>query len=166
MAKITSIHTSGNPVGAILACGNSGALPRTLLCNGAAVSRTTYAALFAAIGTSFGSGDGSTTFNVPDTRNIFLRGANSSTRTISTILYPAIPLGTTVTDKMQGHKHDYLLDASGGATQGPQNVSAYPIAPVGAAVVGNPSNDGTNGAPRTGSETAPVHLGINYCIAY
>ena len=36
-----------------------------LLCNGRAVSRTTYAALFAVIGTSFGSGDGSTTFNLP-----------------------------------------------------------------------------------------------------
>lgn len=42
--------------------------------NGAAVSRTTYAALFAAIGTTFGSGDGSTTFNVPDLRGYFPRG--------------------------------------------------------------------------------------------
>ncbi|WP_369952205.1 phage tail protein [Ralstonia syzygii] len=42
--------------------------------NGAAVSRTTYAALFAAIGTTFGAGDGSTTFNLPDLRGEFLRG--------------------------------------------------------------------------------------------
>src|SRR6185437_8402258 len=39
-----------------------------LLCFGQAISRTTYAALFAAIGTSFGAGDGSTTFNIPDLR--------------------------------------------------------------------------------------------------
>lgn len=39
-----------------------------LLCDGAAVSRSTYAALFAAIGTAWGVGDGSTTFNVPDLR--------------------------------------------------------------------------------------------------
>jgi microcystin-dependent protein len=39
-----------------------------LLCNGAAVSRTTYASLFAVIGTTFGTGDDSTTFNVPDFR--------------------------------------------------------------------------------------------------
>lgn len=39
-----------------------------LLCNGAAVSRTTYASLFAAIGTAYGTGDGSTTFNLPDMR--------------------------------------------------------------------------------------------------
>lgn len=42
--------------------------------NGAAVSRTTYAALFAAIGTLYGAGDGSTTFNLPDMRGLFARG--------------------------------------------------------------------------------------------
>jgi len=45
-----------------------------LKCNGAAVSRTTYAALFAAIDTVFGAGDGSTTFNLPDLRGEFIRG--------------------------------------------------------------------------------------------
>lgn len=45
-----------------------------LKANGAAVSRTTYAALFTAIGTTFGAGDGSTTFNLPDLRGEFIRG--------------------------------------------------------------------------------------------
>lgn len=45
-----------------------------LKANGAAVSRSTYAALFAAIGTTFGAGNGSTTFNLPDLRGEFLRG--------------------------------------------------------------------------------------------
>ena len=45
-----------------------------LKANGAAVSRTTYAALFAAIGTTFGAGDGRTTFNLPDLRGEFIRG--------------------------------------------------------------------------------------------
>ena len=45
-----------------------------ILCNGQAISRTTYSKLFAIIGTNFGSGDGSTTFNVPDYRGKFLRG--------------------------------------------------------------------------------------------
>lgn len=45
-----------------------------LECNGQAVSRSTYAELYAAIGTSYGVGDGSTTFNVPDYRGEFLRG--------------------------------------------------------------------------------------------
>jgi microcystin-dependent protein len=45
-----------------------------LKCNGAAVSRTTYADLFAAIGTTWGEGDGSTTFQLPDLRGEFIRG--------------------------------------------------------------------------------------------
>lgn len=44
-----------------------------LKCDGSAVSRTTYAALFAAIGTTYGAGDGATTFNVPDLRGEFIR---------------------------------------------------------------------------------------------
>jgi microcystin-dependent protein len=47
-----------------------------LECNGNAVSRTTYAALFAIIGTNYGSGDGSSTFNVPDLRGEFVRGVD------------------------------------------------------------------------------------------
>lgn len=50
-----------------------------LVCNGATVSRTTYADLFAAIGTTFGAGDGSTTFELPDYQGDFLRGYLSGT---------------------------------------------------------------------------------------
>lgn len=49
-----------------------------LLCNGQAVSRTTYSALFAEIGTTFGEGDGSTTFNLPDLRSRFIKGKEDS----------------------------------------------------------------------------------------
>ena len=49
-----------------------------LICNGSAVSRTTYSALFAVIGTTYGTGDGSTTFNLPDFRNNFPVGAGST----------------------------------------------------------------------------------------
>lgn len=48
-----------------------------LLCDGSAVSRTTYAALFTAIGTTYGAGDGSTTFNVPNLTSRYAVGANS-----------------------------------------------------------------------------------------
>lgn len=64
----------GPPPGTIGHCAMStppsGALER----NGAAISRATYAALFTAIGTSYGAGDGATTFNVPDDRALFDRG--------------------------------------------------------------------------------------------
>jgi microcystin-dependent protein len=56
------------PAGAMQMYGGSSAPDGWLLCDGSAVSRTTYAALFTAIGTAFGVGDGSTTFNVPDVR--------------------------------------------------------------------------------------------------
>ena len=49
-----------------------------LLCNGAAVSRSTYATLFALIGTTYGAGDGSSTFNVPDMRDKFPVGSGST----------------------------------------------------------------------------------------
>lgn len=48
-----------------------------LLANGAAVSRTVYAGIFAIIGTKYGAGDGSTTFNLPDLRGEFIRSADA-----------------------------------------------------------------------------------------
>jgi microcystin-dependent protein len=62
------------PTGVVLPYAGSAAPNGWLLCYGQAISRTTYAKLFAAIGTSFGTGDGSTTFNVPDTRGRVLAG--------------------------------------------------------------------------------------------
>lgn len=62
------------PAGAVSAFARNTAPDGWLKANGAAVSRTAYAALFAAIGTTFGAGDGSTTFNLPDLRGEFIRG--------------------------------------------------------------------------------------------
>lgn len=64
----------GVPSGAVMAFAMSTAPTGWLEANGAAVSRTTYADLFSAIGTTYGSGDGSTTFNLPDLRGEFIRG--------------------------------------------------------------------------------------------
>ena len=64
----------GVPPGAIIWVAKNTPPTGYLKANGAAVSRTTYAALFAEIGTTFGNGDGSTTFNVPDLRGEFVRG--------------------------------------------------------------------------------------------
>lgn len=66
------------PVGVINAFGGTTAPDGWLLCQGQAISRTDYADLFAVIGTAFGSGDGSTTFNLPDLRGEFLRGAGTN----------------------------------------------------------------------------------------
>jgi microcystin-dependent protein len=66
------------PTGQITAFGGTAAPTGWLLCDGSAVSRTTFAALFAVLGTAFGSGDGSTTFNVPDLRQRFPLGKATS----------------------------------------------------------------------------------------
>lgn len=66
------------PLGTINAFGGTTAPEGWLLCQGQALSRTEYADLFAVIGTNFGSGDGSTTFNLPDLRGEFLRGAGTN----------------------------------------------------------------------------------------
>jgi microcystin-dependent protein len=63
------------PTGTLMAFAGSAAPAGYLLCTGAAVSRTTYAALFAVIGTVYGAGDGSTTFNIPDGRSRSVVGA-------------------------------------------------------------------------------------------
>jgi microcystin-dependent protein len=76
-AGIQSTHLAagvGTPPGAILMWTTENAPTGWLMCNGALVSRTTYAALFAAVSTQFGAGDGSTTFNLPDLRGAFVRG--------------------------------------------------------------------------------------------
>lgn len=70
-----------SPIGTILPYGGTEAPSGWMLCQGQAVSRTNYADLFAVIGTSFGTGDGSTTFNLPDLRGEFLRGAGTNSHT-------------------------------------------------------------------------------------
>ena len=66
------------PTGSIIMYGAATAPTGWLLCDGSAVSRTTYADLFAIIGTTFGVGNGSTTFNLPDLRDRFVVGAGTS----------------------------------------------------------------------------------------
>jgi len=74
-AVSNAIGTGLVPVGSVTAYAGAGSVPSGwLLCDGRAVSRTTYAALFAAIGGTYGAGNGSTTFNLPDFRGKFLRG--------------------------------------------------------------------------------------------
>jgi microcystin-dependent protein len=74
-------YASGMPVGSLLPYAGAAAPSGFLLCNGQAVARNAYPALFTAIGTAYGSGDGTTTFNVPDMRDYFVRGRGTD-RTI------------------------------------------------------------------------------------
>ena len=69
---------SGVPVGSVFNLATTTVPTSFLECNGAAVSRSTYATLFATISTTWGAGDGSSTFNLPDLRGQFVRGWDNS----------------------------------------------------------------------------------------
>lgn len=89
-----------------------------LQCNGAAVSRTTYAALFAVIGTKYGSGDGSTTFNLPNLHHKFIEGTNTTSEVGQSVSAGLPNITGTVTGLDYG---------SGGWTGGAFNVlKLYP----------------------------------------
>ena len=91
---------SGVPVGTILAHAANTPPTGFLECNGSNISRSTYATLFAAISTTFGVGDGSSTFALPDLRGQFIRGwANTGSTDASRVF------GSTQTDQNKNHTH-------------------------------------------------------------
>lgn len=77
--EISALTGASIKPGFILPCGLANAPTGWLKCDGSAVSRTDYAALFSAIGSRFGNGDGSKTFNIPNLQNRFPRGASNNT---------------------------------------------------------------------------------------
>ena len=83
MANLQDI-TNRSEVGTIKPWGKATAPNGYLLCDGSAVSRTTYADLFGVIGTTYGTGDNSTTFNVPDLQGKFPQGKSGTTNLATT----------------------------------------------------------------------------------
>jgi len=83
MANLQDI-TNRSEVGTIKPWGKATAPDGYLLCDGSAVSRTTYADLFTVIGTTYGTGDNSTTFNVPDLQGKFPQGKSGTTNLATT----------------------------------------------------------------------------------
>lgn len=120
-----------------------------LKANGALVSRTTYAALFAVIGTTFGAGDGSTTFKIPDLRGEFLRGLDDG-RGVDA----GRGIGTAQVDEIKQHAHAfdkaYALGAGG---------SAYTVYRPDGTGAGTTGNTG-------GAETRPRNVALLACIKY
>ena len=94
--RVAALETSGAAsdlaaVGRIEICGYNNPLPNTLLCNGGAYSRTTYSRLFSKIGTTWGVGDGSTTFNVPNLTDRWVVGSGSESGIVGTLLSQGLP---------------------------------------------------------------------------
>jgi microcystin-dependent protein len=90
-----------------------------LLCNGAAVNRTTYAALFSIVGTLYGIGDGSTTFNIPDLRGRVAVGYLSGDSYFGTLGESGgEETHTLTTNEMPSHSHTVIRDMGGSAGAG------------------------------------------------
>jgi microcystin-dependent protein len=133
-----------------------------LKANGANVSRTTYAALFAAIGTTFGAGDGSTTFTLPDMRGEFPRGWDDGRGVDSGRVF-----GSAQTDAMQGHRHQASTGLSRpfsaevvSSLDAFYNTGSYTLS------TGGPVANGGDGTPRTAAETRARNIALLACIKF
>lgn len=110
------------PAGTIHFFAGSTAPSGWLKANGAAISRTTYAALFAAISTNYGTGDGTTTFNIPDMRGEFPRGWDDGRGADS-----GRSLGSAQAQSSTDHQHTLPLGFDGGQFYGWQDGTSSPI---------------------------------------
>lgn len=156
--SITALSPKLVPTGTVLHFAGSAAPTGFLLCDGSAISRTTYAALFTAIGTTWGAGDGSTTFNLPP-GGVFLAGkggAGSLTALGST--------GGAESQALPNHLHSVSLTSatpsatfnggtSGGGTQVPTTTHTH-------AVSGNTGNP----TASPGITTLPPYAVMNLIV--
>jgi microcystin-dependent protein len=158
---------SKTPVGTIVIYPVDSVPAHCLECNGATISRATYSELFAAIGTTYGEGDGSTTFNLPDFRDRFLRGAGGTN---------AGAIGTAQGDAIRNITGRITIDPFNGA-------AAICRSPIGAFESVSPFNtyyansggttngntvvafDASNVVP-TAAENRPVNYAVKFCIVY
>lgn len=146
---------SGVPVGAVMHYPVNSIPAGWLKANGAAVSRATYAGLFAVIGTTYGAGDGSTTFNLPDLRGEFLRGLDDG-RGIDA----GRAVGSAQAGQMPAHTHTVpvALNSSVGAFGSALSASQA------ADFAGNAS--GSTGATSNASENRPRNVAMLACIKF
>ena len=155
-----------SPIGSIIPYGGTTAPDGFLLCQGQSVSRTTYAELFKVIGTSFGSGDGSTTFNVPDLRETVPVG--TGTRGSGVADHDAYTVGQFKDDQLQEHTHKVICEF--GADPNPNmppndsNSSYCQVAGLIAATRVPVNKTVTTNTGRTGTTTHGKQLGVNYII--
>jgi hypothetical protein len=145
---VTAVQQALLPAGAVQAFAMNSAPAGWLAADGTAVSRSTYAALFAAIGTTYGAGDGSTTFALPDLRGYFVRGSGTNGDGTA-----AGTFGAKQADEFKAHTHTTGSAFLGDST-GPWNF-------VGGSK-GLVDITGSTG----GTETRPKNIAMLYCIKF
>ena len=108
MNEIKSVVNSNDVVGSIVIYAGSTAPNGYLMCDGSAISRTTYSELFNIIGTTYGIGDGSTTFNVPNLKGKVVVGLDSTQTEFDTLGETGGEKTHTLTvDEIPSHNHSY-----------------------------------------------------------
>ena len=149
-----------------------------LECDGSAISRTTYSDLFSTIGTAFGAGDGSSTFNIPDLRGEFVRGWDNSKGTDSGRNFGTSQSDqnaqhnhtatTTITDP--GHKHttsvdnEKLFPGGGGESISFGGAGSYPARTFTMDTNTTGITAATTTANQGGSEARPRNIAMMYVI--
>ena len=144
---------AGVPTGAVFCMAVASVPSGYLECNGAAVSRTTYAALFAVIGEQYGAGNGSSTFNLPDLRGEFIRGFDNGRGVDS-----GRSIATSQTADNQSHNHSINISGTANTkslTGGIRKISEGFNANGSASGVFTKTQDGTNSITGS-SSTSPV----------
>jgi microcystin-dependent protein len=169
IATTAFVLANGAPTGGIMMWGTGTAPSGWLLCTGTAVSRTTYAALFAVISTQFGVGDGSTTFNLPNYQDRVPFGvgtiATFNGATGGTANAVVVSHTHTATSTDSGHSHtEQYFSASGGGyglQAGPNDFQATQQTGVSTANI--TTTVATAGVSGTNANLPP-YLGINFII--
>jgi len=164
---------NGVPAGSVFTFATSTVPSGYLECNGAAVSRSTYASLFSSISTTWGTGDGSSTFNLPDLRGQFVRGWDNSAGVDS-----GRSFASSQTDQNKQHTHSVtdpghfhttnvdnsnLFPANGGVTIGFGGAGGYPATNFGQM---STTTTGISLANQGGTEVRVKNYALMYVIKF
>ena len=164
LATTAFVLANGAPTGGLIMWGTASAPTGWLLCDGSAVSRSTYSALFSVVSTTFGVGDGTTTFNVPNYTNRMPYGTTIGTTGGSADSIVVSHTHTaTVTDPGHNHTFPYGPYNTAGPYQidgSPTNSNTVTTSTKTTGITVSNASTGTSGT----NANLPPYLGINFII--
>jgi microcystin-dependent protein len=155
---VTLPATIALPAGAVMPFAMNSAPAGWLAANGSNVSRSTYAALFSAVGTTYGAGDGSTTFTLPDLRGYFVRGSGTNSDGTA-----AGTFGAKQADLLKNHTHDVSDVRPNSSQVGVQGGANFIWQASTSTVIR--TTTGPNDS-LGGTETRPANIALLYCIKF